>query len=44
MTQSLLEVRVANKVPEATDICVFELVAADGGNLPPFSKRPANPS
>lgn len=37
MTQSLLEVRVANKVPEATDISVFELVAADGGKLPPFT-------
>ena len=30
-------VRIARKTPEAQDICSFELVAADGGNLPPFT-------
>ncbi len=30
-------VRIARKVLEAQDICSFELVAADGGALPPFS-------
>lgn len=32
----MLSVRVARKVPEALDICSFELVAADGGTLPAF--------
>ncbi|WP_119353885.1 PDR/VanB family oxidoreductase [Azohydromonas sediminis] len=32
-----LQVRVARKAVEALDICTFELVAADGGALPPFS-------
>lgn len=30
-------VRVARKTLEAQDICSFELVAADGGALPPFT-------
>ncbi|MCU0927922.1 MAG: PDR/VanB family oxidoreductase [Burkholderiaceae bacterium] len=34
---SSLQVRVARKVVEALDICSFELVAADGRPLPPFS-------
>ncbi len=37
MTQATLAVRVARKAVEATDILSFELVEADGGNLPPFS-------
>lgn len=32
-----LSVRVARKTVEATDICTFELVAADGAPLPAFS-------
>ncbi len=32
-----LSVRVAHKTVEATDICAFELVAQDGGALPPFA-------
>ena len=34
---SSLQVRVARKAVEALDICSFELVAADGRPLPPFS-------
>ena len=34
---STLSVRVARKAQEATDICTFELVAADGRALPAFS-------
>jgi vanillate O-demethylase ferredoxin subunit len=34
---SLRRVRVARKTLEAQDICSFELVAADGGMLPPFT-------
>lgn len=30
-------VLVKRKIREATDICSFELVAADGGHLPPFT-------
>ncbi len=33
----MITVRVARKAVEATDICSFELVAADGKPLPPFS-------
>lgn len=33
----LSKVRIARKVIEAQDICSFELVAADGGSLPPFT-------
>ncbi|NVO05007.1 MAG: oxidoreductase [Rhodoferax sp.] len=32
-----LTVRVARKTPEALDICSFELVAADGSQLPAFT-------
>lgn len=34
---TLQQVRVARKTDEAQDICGFELVAADGGALAPFS-------
>src|SRR5262245_33630216 len=37
MNPSNLTVRVARKETEATDICTFELVSADGKPLPPFS-------
>lgn len=36
MTQATLQVRVAAKTIEATDICSFELVAIDGQTLPLF--------
>jgi len=36
MAETLINVRVARKVPLAQDICAFDLVAADGGALPPF--------
>lgn len=36
MTAASLNVRVAHKAVAAQDICVFELVAADGSALPPF--------
>jgi len=34
---ALRRVRIARKTIEAQDICSFELVATDGGELPPFS-------
>lgn len=34
---TLFPVRVARKTVEALDICTFELVAPDGGVLPPFA-------
>jgi vanillate O-demethylase ferredoxin subunit len=37
MNPTTLAVRVASKTAAAQDICVFELVAADGSALPPFS-------
>jgi vanillate O-demethylase ferredoxin subunit len=37
MNPSTLTVRVASKTAAAQDICVFDLVAADGAALPPFS-------
>ena len=37
MNASTLTVRVASKTAAAQDICVFDLVAADGAALPPFS-------
>ncbi|MDC8784665.1 PDR/VanB family oxidoreductase [Roseateles koreensis] len=37
MSGSLLRVRVAEKRQEAVDICSFELVAADGSQLPAFT-------
>ncbi|MGA0611694.1 PDR/VanB family oxidoreductase [Caldimonas sp. KR1-144] len=36
-TTATLRVRVARKALEAEDICSLELVAADGGALPPFT-------
>jgi vanillate O-demethylase ferredoxin subunit len=30
-------VRIARKTREARDVCSFELVAVDGGALPPFT-------
>lgn len=36
MSSAALPVRVAHKQLAAQDICVFDLVAADGGALPPF--------
>ena len=36
-TSKLIEVRVAQKRTEAQDICSLELVALDGGALPPFT-------
>jgi vanillate O-demethylase ferredoxin subunit len=36
MNDGLISVRVSSKHSEADDICVLELVAADGGPLPPF--------
>jgi len=32
-----LHVKVARKIPEATDICIIELVPTDGTNLPAFT-------
>ena len=37
MSSTTLNVRVAGKTAAAQDICVFDLVAADGAALPPFS-------
>ncbi|MFZ2990818.1 PDR/VanB family oxidoreductase [Ideonella sp.] len=37
MNNALLNVRLARKQPEATDICSFELVAEDGRALPAFT-------
>ncbi len=37
MSASMIEVRVARKRVEATDICTFELVATRGAPLPAFS-------
>ncbi|MBI5720350.1 MAG: oxidoreductase [Burkholderiales bacterium] len=37
MTASMLHVRVAAKTPLAEGICAFELRAADGPELPPFT-------
>jgi len=37
MSQGLITVKVARKVPEAQDIARFELVAMDGGALPAFT-------
>ena len=37
MESTLLAVRVVARCVEAEDICSFELVAADGGDLPEFS-------
>ena len=37
MNPTTLSVRVASKTAAAQDICVFELVAADGAALPPFT-------
>ncbi|HSW08457.1 PDR/VanB family oxidoreductase [Aquabacterium sp.] len=37
MNTPFLSVRVARKAVAAQDICVFELVAADGAALPPFT-------
>jgi len=37
ISAATLRVRVSKKTVEATDVCSFELVAADGGVLPPFS-------
>lgn len=37
MTSPTLNVRVVRKAAEAVDIATFELVAADGSALPPFS-------
>jgi vanillate monooxygenase ferredoxin subunit len=37
VTADLLQVRVAGRKAEATDICSFELVAPDGGELPAFT-------
>lgn len=37
MTSPTLNVRVVRKATEAVDIATFELVAADGSALPPFS-------
>ena len=37
MNPTTLTVRVASKTAAAQDICVFELVAADGAVLPPFT-------
>lgn len=36
MTGATLSVRVARKWAESPDVCALELVAADGGALPPF--------
>lgn len=37
MGSASLEVRVARKIEEAVDICLFELTSIDGGPLPAFS-------
>ncbi|WP_210397506.1 PDR/VanB family oxidoreductase [Motiliproteus sediminis] len=37
MNDALIPVRVADKYPIATDTVALELVAADGGELPPFT-------
>jgi vanillate O-demethylase ferredoxin subunit len=37
VSSSTLRVVIARKSIEAVDICTFELVSADGGNLPAFS-------
>ncbi len=33
----MLEVRVARKIAEAEGVCSFELAAANGAELPPFT-------